>query len=172
MKFIDKFALVPIDRYNLLVKDKNNSLEGGESRDKEKGSGEKPLTHTTLDKTSNKKEQLNPVIIGEGDTLTYNPSDKRKKLTHTSSEKFPEKRLQISLDGTNYEDNNSPQNVTSTVNNKHTGEVDITTDAGNSKDKKRIKRLRKIPKIVKLPLPPPGIPNRPIKNKFIWLKLF
>ena len=161
MKFIDKFALVPIERYNLLIKDNNTLLGGGGSVGKEKGSvEEKPL-----EKNSDKEEQLTP------------------------SEKLPRERFQPGVDVTNYEENHLPQNVNNVDDKKHTADVNSSTDnlkdkkrvkrqrkpsssTDNLKDKKRIKRQRKPSKIAQLPLPPPGIPNRPIKNKFIWLKLF
>lgn len=172
MKFIDKFALIPIDRYKLLIKDKNNILEEDDSVNKQKGSGEgEPQPDNPLEKAPKVGEQVSHtpsefVEKGGGGKV---PKE-RGHISPAPPEKIAEKRGKLRADDAKYEENYSLQSVRKVNKKKHTGNVDVDSD--NTEDRKRVKRQRKTTKTEQFPAPPPGTPNRRIQNRFMWLKLF
>jgi len=92
MKFVDKFALVPIERYKQLLKSVNDENEGAESIDqKGTGQGQKTLEEG-LDTGEVVKEGFGGEVIkkGFGDKAVGESTEKKDRLvTKAPKRKFP-----------------------------------------------------------------------------------
>lgn len=142
MKFVDKYALIPIDRYNHWIKQLDINEEKNISK-KQTGSGGKDIQE---EENISFKEQP---VIDTKDTIDISNIDKVEKQTvqdHSSK---------TQLQGiTDFKD--QPVHSNSTKDNKL---------------KNKIKKSKK-KKIYKVPPLPPGIPNKPSKTPLRWVSLF
>jgi uncharacterized protein related to proFAR isomerase len=128
MKFVDKFALVPIDRYNQLIKHLNADKVNADKGD--------------TDSTDIDEKQL-----GAGEQVV---KENFGKKTETSEHSAGYSNI---------------DNIRSSVDVKD-NKLDSLHKPVNTKIKQ--KKLKKI----KPPPLPPGIPNKPSKNRFRWVSLF
>lgn len=155
MKIVDKFALVPIERYNQLIKGENYT------ENKYNNTGKEP------DKKSSKE-------VISTDSLPNN--DKELFTSNTSnitSDKDPSSITNITADKDNKKGRGDETELISD-NLVKKGRKSFTKDTNPKSEKKVIdidgKILRKRKKAI--PRPPPGIPNKVRKRHFRWLKLF
>jgi hypothetical protein len=143
MKFVDKYALIPIDRYNHWIKQLNINEEKGTS-EKQTGSGGKDIqeeeektpfeeqpdidTKVTTDKNNIDKIEKQTIQDSSSKTLVQGTTDFKVQPVHSNSTK-------------------------------------------DNKLKKKIKKSKK-KKIYKVPPLPPGIPNKLSKTALRWVSLF
>lgn len=163
MKFVDKYALVPIERYNQLIKrgyleDKNISNE------KQQGLGKR---ETLTDKPKqNRQEKESEVNSQTEEIFSHKSAEDNNKgfvINNPTTESLKNETQPI-LDDGNYGKDDLVEKVTTTK--KKTdllGKVTAT--------KKKTKPLKN-KKIKFFPLPPPGVLNNPSKRHIKWVKLF
>lgn len=148
MKFIDKYALLPIERYNQLIK-RSNPDRGEDNTIDQQGLGQEPFTDTS--EGAGKNNITNS-------TETTNTKQKQyignKDVTNSTDSV---------LRGEEPLSNNTDQK-------QHITNKTIPTKGAQKPHK--VKPSKKINKTHKIPPPPPGIPNTQSKNYIRWEKLF
>jgi hypothetical protein len=163
MKFVDKYAIVPIDRYNYLIKHFNIN-EQNISSEEQSGSGsgkEKIVPDENPNSIIEKKtteEIIEPITRG----------------FETNIKTDPKETIQSDIAKKTVEDNETKETIESKDNkvNKISDSNIYNPDSSLHKPVKLKIKHKKKQKINNILALPPGIPNKRTKKHSKWVKLF
>jgi hypothetical protein len=149
MKFVDKYALVPIERYNQLIKqDKTNIIEAENI-----SSDEGKIADPENIKSDEGKHGVSSFEnqTGAGQSLSEDKQENKNDIEKKSINSIEKKQI-----------SEKPFSLSD----------DYLKRRNLSEKSKQIKPQRRIRQKIKVAPLPPGTPNKPLKNYFHWEKIF